>query len=664
MQGPFHNSSPIICFPRGSGAIATFDASSYVNAYVDGTLALPRGMDQPVQEIADEFWTMAGRVAVDSPEKGTAIAAVYGAAQRGLVDGQMMTRYRIKDMAKAFATWVDRYGRRQSVEAVGKIYAHFLLEYSKSPTDFDRLQVATANQINRLLRSQDSPPSFLTPPAIRNHVRVRDLAVDPTYTDTLDSLLTLGSMVIKFGLGKIPVVGGLVSALFGFLWDTYMPGEDVWDQIKDKVQKLVDEAISDAVYTLLKQELAGLKNALADYLASLKLLPGDKVHVQQTYVAVDVVFGSIIPKFQNPKEAWAVLPLFVYAATLHLTLLRDAAIHGSEWGNSYELTETIMAKAHAKTIEYRAYVDEQLAIKVASVDSKSPNPRLDEAWWRTEYWNNIVWVWNARQEAVLDVAQYWGDMDPTVNSTAVKTNYASAIYSDAYGGVRDHGGWDEWDSECRKYGGSVTSRVNNNQSNISTVYAEFYGGDGPTIFDVNFLPGKPYEDRKVRAAVGAGDLRETNNIIAERRAGYPGLTGSWEFEQDDPIVYVSVRTGDYNNPEAPVRDIRGFVVWTKSGRKVTFWDRTDLPGGKWYYWGNFSERSVQLFSFYALSFIPQFVPAAVVFTATRDPLLEEPPAITEHLYVTQTGTPNPVIQKWEAKRLAHWARIAAIAAAP
>jgi len=670
-MNPYKRSSTSVCLPGRYGSVASFDSSSYSNAYVDGTLVLPDGMDQPVQEIADDFWGMAERVAADSPEKGTAIATVYGAAQRGLADGQMMTRNRIKDMAKEFATWAERYGRRQSVEAAGKIFAHFLLEYSKAPRNFERLLAASTDQINRLLRSQGgspSPPTFLAPPPIRNNVRVRDLAVDPLYTEPMDTLLSVGSLIIKFALGKIPVVGGLVSGLFGFLWDTFLPGESVWDQIKDEVQQLVDEAIDAAIYALLKQELEGLKNALADYLNAIKLLPGDKANAQQTYVAVDVLFGSVIPKFQNPTQRWALLPLFAYAATLHITLLRDGAIHGQEWGNSYELTDNIMQKAHAKIVEYKGYVDEQLAIKTASVDSTSPHTNTPGQegvpWWRTEYWNYVVWVWNARQEAVLDVAQYWPDMDPTVNTTAVKTHYASALFSDAYGGVRKHGGFDEWDSECRKYGNNVTSRVDNNQSNVSTVYAEFYGGNGPTIFDVNFLAGKPYEDRKAGMAVGAGDLLETNNIIAERQAGYPGLTGSWEFEQDDPIVYVSVRTGDYTNPEEFVRDIRGFVVWTKSGRKVTFWDKTNFPGGKWYYYGNIASRSVQLFSFYSLATIVEFVPGAAVFTATRDKALEEPPVVTEHLYVTQTGTPNPVIQKWEAKRLGHWANIATIAALP
>ena len=56
---------------------------------------------------------------------------------------------------------------------------------------------------------------------------------------------SLAKAVITTGLGEIPYVGSIVSALADILWPS---GDDVWKEIKDKVEALIKEKISELVY--------------------------------------------------------------------------------------------------------------------------------------------------------------------------------------------------------------------------------------------------------------------------------------------------------------------------------------------------------------------------------------------------------------------------------
>ena len=55
----------------------------------------------------------------------------------------------------------------------------------------------------------------------------------------------LAKTVITTGLGEIPYVGSSLSSLADILWPS---GDDVWKEIKDKVEALIKEKISELVY--------------------------------------------------------------------------------------------------------------------------------------------------------------------------------------------------------------------------------------------------------------------------------------------------------------------------------------------------------------------------------------------------------------------------------
>jgi delta endotoxin, N-terminal domain len=76
---------------------------------------------------------------------------------------------------------------------------------------------------------------------------------------------------VLFALDEIPEAGKLLALIVEELWPE--PGkEDVWDEIKEKVEKLLNEKISDLVFNNIKDSLKGLQANSAEYTQTLSML--------------------------------------------------------------------------------------------------------------------------------------------------------------------------------------------------------------------------------------------------------------------------------------------------------------------------------------------------------------------------------------------------------
>jgi delta endotoxin, N-terminal domain len=147
-----------------------------------------------------------------------------------------------------------------------------------------------------------------------------DFAVDPN-----DAAKT----VVATALGEIPEVGALLEALVEIFWPE--SENDVWDQIEQKVEALVQRDLSDSVYRETQSDLTGLMNVLNDYTENAK--PGHSAEVTSEYWhSAQTQFHASIPRFQTSGYEVLLLPLWAPAANMHLGLLRDGVLFGRDWG--------------------------------------------------------------------------------------------------------------------------------------------------------------------------------------------------------------------------------------------------------------------------------------------------------------------------------------------
>ena len=137
---------------------------------------------------------------------------------------------------------------------------------------------------------------------------------------------SLAEAFLSTALGAIPEVGPLLSNLLGVFWPK--PSEDVWGEIRDQVQTLINQDISDLVWNNTKNVLGGpdfgpgtgLYGDVVSYNASI-----NTTLEQQAWVTTNENFIENIETFMQDPYEYLLLPLFAQMANLHLTVLRGGA---------------------------------------------------------------------------------------------------------------------------------------------------------------------------------------------------------------------------------------------------------------------------------------------------------------------------------------------------
>ena len=165
---------------------------------------------------------------------------------------------------------------------------------------------------------------------------------DPLFALKLHMLIV--GTVLGVAGQAVPLIGGitaflgLVGSIVGLFWpDSEPSADDIWNLIRDRVQHLVDSAISDAEFAILQNAITGLQQNLTDY-ATLQ-----QIHLQldsaqslsdlrQKFIAVDAYCVGIRAQFLPQGKELRFLPLFTAFATLHQTLLQDMVLNGKHYG--------------------------------------------------------------------------------------------------------------------------------------------------------------------------------------------------------------------------------------------------------------------------------------------------------------------------------------------
>ena len=200
--------------------------------------------------------------------------------------------------------------------------------------------------------------------------------------------------VLRAGLGSIPYFGNLINQLLTWLWP--QSGQEVWDEIKEKVEKLIEQDISAEVYNRIKAQLKGLRSVLKNYEQAVRDGGSDKALITAAYTAAKDFFDAAIPSFKEKGYETLLLPLLIPVVDMKLGLLRDALVHGKSWG----LPDKYIADQHA---DLKSTISE--------------NARWADDWFRYGYgrFGDPQDYYTDMTVSVRDHVFYWNDFDPAVN---------------------------------------------------------------------------------------------------------------------------------------------------------------------------------------------------------------------------------------------------------
>jgi hypothetical protein len=229
--------------------------------------------------------------------------------------------------------------------------------------------------------------------------------------------------LIILSLKQIPEVGGLLSGLCSALWP--IDKEDVWGEIKQKVELLIDAKISAAVYQSVQEDLIGIKKNLDDY---SKMIEAGSNLLEDKWVFIHSDFLQQLPHFQSKGYEILLLPLFTQFANLHLSLLRDGIINGKQMGftdndiNFYRTTLTYTITSYKEWVN-KTYYDYLQVLQSKTASNKH----------KTEPFQTINKFKREITFTVLDYMNLWDYFDVTLYPDSVEVYLDREVYSDAFG---------------------------------------------------------------------------------------------------------------------------------------------------------------------------------------------------------------------------------------
>ena len=239
-------------------------------------------------------------------------------------------------------------------------------------------------------------------------------------------------VIVETAVGEVPVVGVILGALVEIFWPD--SGVDVWDEVKDKVEAVVDEKISEQVWQNVSNSLAGLNNVLEDYVHAVQTFKDDPQIISEKWNAANSLFLHDLPSFQSDGYEVLLLPLFAQFGNMHLSLLRDGATGGGEWGWSSTVVEDVKHTLSRTVEQYSDYASawyqqgHQTAVNTA--------PSNDH---HTEPFNSINRFTRDMTLTVLDFSSMWRLFDVEAYPNGGTADLDREIYSDAVGTADDSG---------------------------------------------------------------------------------------------------------------------------------------------------------------------------------------------------------------------------------
>lgn len=374
--------------------------------------------------------------------------------------------------------------------------------------------------------------------------------------------------VVIFGTGKIPEAGAIIAGIVEILWPESQA--DVWSEIKEKVEELIDKKLADYAYQQVQEYLAGLHNVLKDYTQALQHSQLNSAYISEKYNVALGHFEASQPHFMSHGYEVLLLPLLSNMANLHLALLQDGSRYGSGWGWTPETVTDIRTMLMDCVKSYGEWVENwyKKGYDQVAVPQNSTNPRAGGK-------DIPMLQWAARNKyvrgmtlQVKDIAFYWPYFLRIRNGPVPKLT--REIYSDPQGiaidnpinidtSVKPHltelsiSGWDRIDAIQQAFGGSALGARMGNQAGGSN--------NPPRGWTGSISPSNPIIETSGRSGdiVNAMRLKFKDGSQTDLCGGnYPGGSSfAWNFDEEIlSQVYITGRSSFYGSSECAIFGFR------------------------------------------------------------------------------------------------------------
>lgn len=225
-------------------------------------------------------------------------------------------------------------------------------------------------------------------------------------------------------IGQIPVVGGFLNAMIGAFWPQKAPHvptpQEVFDSIKDRIEELVDAAITANDVNRLQAALKAIGDEVLYYQKA-----ADDAEAKSRFVASSAVIIAEIDAFKQTGLEVTVLPLYAQAINTWLAFLRDGVLCGTRWG--YDAAESAAATKmmQSEIADACSYVDtwyqSGLSTRQAAAATLTGAAKFNKV-------NDFV---REMTLLVLDYREMWPMFDPVAYPSPVQHTFTRELYAHA-----------------------------------------------------------------------------------------------------------------------------------------------------------------------------------------------------------------------------------------
>lgn len=185
--------------------------------------------------------------------------------------------------------------------------------------------------------------------------------------------------VVTGALKLIPEIGGPLSALVTVFW---VEQGDVWESIRNRVERLVDKKIDENNFRIFTQSLTGLRNQIDEYQKAVK--QDDKERIRTRWELVNGSFLANEPHFlgdaMEPHVKLIMAPLLAKFGTMYFAHLRDAIDYGQGYGMSAEAIDDCRSTFEKKLARFSEHIDAVYATGIEGVKKAHDWPVGKEKW--------------------------------------------------------------------------------------------------------------------------------------------------------------------------------------------------------------------------------------------------------------------------------------------
>ncbi|MTI33511.1 insecticidal delta-endotoxin Cry8Ea1 family protein [Xanthovirga aplysinae] len=220
----------------------------------------------------------------------------------------------------------------------------------------------------------------------------------------------------------IPGAGIVLPAFLITLFPQHSEEIDVWDEIKERVEKVVDEKIDDETYKIMRTKLIKIRFDIRSFLEASEELKASK------WSQVDNDMNDY-NAFTIDGQEVVLLPLFSQFVNLYLSFYRETVLQGENWHIGQAELDISERNLQRAIPVFSDYVDRWYQQGLNDVVANAPKPNSTN----TEPFNTINRYVREMTLGVLDFRNMWAYFDPVLYPAGATIHLDREVYSDMIG---------------------------------------------------------------------------------------------------------------------------------------------------------------------------------------------------------------------------------------